>query len=229
MIQNTIDEIKAKKDGLLNWETFKTQKIQQVYIEMINKSKTELYTLNKYQVTEKLIQYVKMIPRFFDFCGEYKKELLLNEIRSYAENLAQEYIQRKNEELMIKRKNIENNYKFRKDLESEDDKYSDDSYKKRKSDSESEDDKYSDNSYKKRKSNSESEDDKYSNNSDSEDDNYSESDSKEEERDEDIEKLARRVIRGDFGNGEERRKRLGKKYAPVQNRVNEILGFSKRY
>ena len=39
----------------------------------------------------------------------------------------------------------------------------------------------------------------------------------------DIETLARAVIRGDYGNGEERRRRLGDKYAVVQKRVNEIV------
>lgn len=36
--------------------------------------------------------------------------------------------------------------------------------------------------------------------------------------------LARRVIAGEFGNGDERKRRLGSKYSAVQNRVNEILG-----
>ena len=39
----------------------------------------------------------------------------------------------------------------------------------------------------------------------------------------DIESLAWAVINGDYGNGEERRQRLGASYAVVQARVNEIL------
>ena len=39
----------------------------------------------------------------------------------------------------------------------------------------------------------------------------------------DVETLARAVIRGDYGNGEERHRRLGDKYAVVQKRVNEIV------
>lgn len=35
--------------------------------------------------------------------------------------------------------------------------------------------------------------------------------------------MARAVIRGDYGNGEELRCRLGEKYAAVQRRVNELL------
>ncbi len=39
----------------------------------------------------------------------------------------------------------------------------------------------------------------------------------------DIESLAWDVINGDYGNGEERRRRLGANYSAVQQRVNEIL------
>ncbi len=35
--------------------------------------------------------------------------------------------------------------------------------------------------------------------------------------------LARRAIAGEFGNGEERKRRLGMNYAAVQRRVNEML------
>lgn len=43
----------------------------------------------------------------------------------------------------------------------------------------------------------------------------------------DIENLAQRVIKGEFGNGEERKVLLGGNYEKVQQRVNEILGSSK--
>lgn len=39
----------------------------------------------------------------------------------------------------------------------------------------------------------------------------------------DIDALARAVINGDYGNGEERRRRLGSNYAAVQRRVNQML------
>lgn len=38
-----------------------------------------------------------------------------------------------------------------------------------------------------------------------------------------IDELAREVIRGTFGNGDERKCRLGTLYDPVQKRVNEIV------
>ena len=36
--------------------------------------------------------------------------------------------------------------------------------------------------------------------------------------------LAQRVIRGDYGNGQERKDKLGKLYSVVQNKVNELFG-----
>lgn len=39
----------------------------------------------------------------------------------------------------------------------------------------------------------------------------------------DIDDLARRVIKGEFGNGDARKKALGSNYAAVQKRVNEML------
>ena len=41
--------------------------------------------------------------------------------------------------------------------------------------------------------------------------------------DEIIDILAKRTIKGDYGRGEERRKKLGKLYSVVQNRVNEMV------
>ena len=43
-----------------------------------------------------------------------------------------------------------------------------------------------------------------------------------------IDELAIRVIRGEFGNGPIRRNKLGYLYPLVQNRVNQILGISKK-
>ena len=44
-----------------------------------------------------------------------------------------------------------------------------------------------------------------------------------------IEILAKRVIKGEFGNGKERKKKLGELYPFVQNKVNEILGCNTIY
>jgi hypothetical protein len=39
----------------------------------------------------------------------------------------------------------------------------------------------------------------------------------------DVDAMARAVIRGDYGNGDERKRRLGSYYSIVQARVNEML------
>lgn len=39
----------------------------------------------------------------------------------------------------------------------------------------------------------------------------------------DVDAMARAVIRGDYGNGDERKRRLGSYYPIVQRRVNEML------
>lgn len=43
----------------------------------------------------------------------------------------------------------------------------------------------------------------------------------------DVDALARAVIRGDYGNGDERKRRLGNRYAEVQARVEQILAGGK--
>ena len=44
-----------------------------------------------------------------------------------------------------------------------------------------------------------------------------------------VNRLADLVIQGRYGNGEERKNKLGSWYAPVQNEVNRRLGYSKRH
>lgn len=44
----------------------------------------------------------------------------------------------------------------------------------------------------------------------------------------DIEEMAKKVIRGEFGNGEKRKKLLGDKYAEIQKRVNELMKSEKK-
>ena len=40
-----------------------------------------------------------------------------------------------------------------------------------------------------------------------------------------IESLAQATLRGEYGNGDDRRRRLGNNYAAVQARVNQLLGI----
>ena len=50
-----------------------------------------------------------------------------------------------------------------------------------------------------------------------------ESNSKIDLSEKDIEKLAKEVIRGNFGNGQERKDLLGENYEEIQKRVNELM------
>lgn len=61
---------------------------------------------------------------------------------------------------------------------------------------------------------------------------YTEEDSKRHDddvRDKWTDEMADRVIRGELGNGEERKRKLGNRYAEVQKRVNEKLSHSDIY
>ena len=114
IIQLTEERIVSKKNGLLNWDSIKLQKLQQAFIEMNNKSKTELNTLNLNEIAEKLVQHIKMIPNFFFFCKDKeRKNEVLEQIRISAKQIAQEYLDRKNTEIQEKQEQerINNNYK----------------------------------------------------------------------------------------------------------------------
>ena len=50
-----------------------------------------------------------------------------------------------------------------------------------------------------------------------------ESNSKIDLSENDVEKLAKEVIRGNFGNGQERKDLLGENYEKIQKRVNELM------
>lgn len=65
---------------------------------------------------------------------------------------------------------------------------------------------------------------KWQDNKEVHDENSKDSDtSKDQEEEFDIDAAARDVIRGKYGNGEERKKALGEDYAMVQKRVNELM------
>lgn len=103
IIQLTEERIFSRKNGLQNWDTIKLQKLQQAFIEMNNKSKTDLNSLNLNEITEILVQHIEMIPKFFDFCKESeRKKEILEQIRINAKQIAQEYLNRKNKEIKEK-------------------------------------------------------------------------------------------------------------------------------
>ena len=65
---------------------------------------------------------------------------------------------------------------------------------------------------------------KWTDNKESHDENSKDSEtSEEQEKEFDLDAAARDVIRGKYGNGEERKEALGEDYAMVQKRVNELM------
>ena len=210
-IQSAIEKIYFKKNTLQNWDTIKHQKIQDAYIEMSNKAKTDLKTLDVNKVTQILVEHIKLIPKFFDFCKEEeKKNQLLNEITIKAKIIANEYVQNKTNEI-AKQKKIDEQFtqlnnerinmvkavnETRQQLENA-------------------------------KRNWEQEKNNLIHQI--EEQRRAQQQQSANNQNVDIENLARRVINGEFGNGQERRNRLGNLFPAVQNRVNEILGFPKRY
>ena len=249
IIQSTEEKIYLRKNGLQNWDTIKLQKVQQAFIEMANKSKGELNTLNLEKVTQILVEHVSKIPKFFDFCKEKERENeVLDEIRICAKKLAQEYINRKNKELKEKKEqeqiknNLNNmikageaklkeNEKRNKNLEK--------LFQDTKRDlerqqiiiqNEREKNMNEINNLRntieevKKKANEE-----INRVIASSKPNINEDERRREERRRYIEHMADLVLQGRFGNGEARRRVLGGDYNEIQNRVNERLGLSKRY
>lgn len=249
IIQSTEEKIYLRKNGLQNWDTIKLQKVQQAFIEMANKSKGELNTLNLEKVTQILVEHVSKIPKFFDFCKEKERENeVLDEIRICAKKLAQEYINRKNKELKEKKEqeqiknNLNNmikageaklkeNEKRNKNLEK--------LFQDTKRDlerqqiiiqNEREKNMNEINNLRntieevKKKANEE-----INRVIASSKPNINEDERRREERRRYIEHMADLVLQGRFGNGEARRRVLGGDYNEIQNRVNERLGLPKRY
>ena len=204
-VQKTMEKINSNKIILPKWETIKFEKIQKAYIEMNNKAKTELNSLDINKVTNILIEYVKKIPYFFDFNDNGKKKELLNELSIIANSIGEDYIQRKKEEEKKNNELIKKIMEEEKRLEMERKKLEEE---KRRIEEE----------------NRRIEEERRR----IEEQRRMEEQRINAERNR-IEDLARRTLRGEFGNGQARRNNLGNDYAAVQNRVNEILGIAKRH
>ena len=249
IIQSTEEKIYLRKNGLQNWDTIKLQKVQQAFIEMANKSKGELNTLNLEKVTQILVEHVSKIPKFFDFCKEKERENeVLDEIRICAKKLAQEYINRKNKELKEKKEqeqiinNLNNMIKAGEAKLKEKEKRNknlEKLFQDTKRDlerqqiiiqNEREKNMNEINNLRntieevKKKANEE-----INRVIASSKPNINEDERRREERRRYIEHMADLVLQGRFGNGEARRRALGGDYNEIQNRVNERLGLSKRY
>ena len=212
-IQSAIEKIYFKKNTLQNWETIKHQKIQDAYIEMSNKAKTDLKSLDINKVTQILVEHVKLIPKFFDFCKEEeKKKQLLNEITIKAKIIANEYVQNKTNEI-TKQKKIDEQFTQLNNQRINMEKAVNETRQQLEN----------------AKRNWEQEKRNLMNQIEEQRRAEQQRNANNQNQNVDIENLARRAINGEFGNGQARRNRLGNLFPAVQNRVNEILGYSKRY
>jgi len=244
-IQITEERILSKKNGLQNWDTIKLQKLQQAFIEMTNKSKSDLRSLNANEITEKLVEHINLIPKFFDFCkdNERKKEII-NEIRISARQIAQDYINNKTEEIKKTKqheeitKNLQNMIILEEKRAKEEEKKRielenrlQEQERKRKEleiiRGQQDQQRIQEIENLKRIIQGIREENERRENERRENEKRRIAEGNEHRAY--IENLARRTINGEFGNGEERKNRLGHLFPEVQNRVNEILGYSKRY
>ncbi len=128
-IQKTLEKINFKKNSMENWDVVQNQLIQKAIIEMSNKAKNNLNTVDFNTVVNILCNHIDKIPGFFDSCKiNEKKNIIRNLIRDNAKNIASEYINKKVEEERIKREHerqineinlkLKEQEKKRKDLES---------------------------------------------------------------------------------------------------------------
>ena len=235
IISQTEDKILSKKNSLQNWNTIKTQLLQKAYIEMTNKSKTNLNTKELSKIIEILVLHIQSIPKFFDECKtEQRKNELISEIKTNANPIAQDYIKRIEEEEKRKREEEERERAYRRQLEEaerrriEAERRAEAERRKRE-----EENRRRQEEEKRRRQEEENrrrrQEEENRRRQEEERRRREEEERRRQEHRNHIEDLARRTIRGEFGNGGVRRQRLGGLYNEVQNRVNEILGCKKRY
>ena len=267
IIQLTEERIFSRKNGLQNWDTIKLQKLQQAFIEMNNKSKTDLNTLNLNEVTEILVQHIEMIPKFFDFCKENeRKKEVLEQIKINAKQIAQEYLNRKNKEIKEKTEHEEMTKNLQNVIKAEEARYKEEEKRRKEAERIAEEQKRKvEQEQKLRQQEVEKtrneinnlkkviEDEKRRREEENrrrieeenrrrreeenrrriEEENRRRAEEENRRRAEEhrryIDDLATKVINGQFGNGQARRNALGNLFNEVQNRVNERLGFAKRY
>ena len=208
MIQQTKNKIMNDSNSLSNWSDRKIILIQNGYTIMIQKSNTDLKTKDLNQIINILVNEVIISPRFFDSCkNENQKNEIINELKKHAKEIGNSYLKKKNEE-ELKKKEYEDRINNERKQAEEKIKLEKEKLERYKQEIERQE--------RERQERERIERERQIQN--------------QNEYNARIEDLANRVIRGDFGNGvQQRRNRLGDLFAPVQNRVNEKLGYAKRY
>ena len=229
------DKITAKKSSLQDWNSVKSQLLQKAYIEMTNKSKTNLNTTDASKIIGILVSHLDTVPKFYDPCKtEQRKAELISELKSSASPIANDYIKRIQEEEKRRREEEEREREYRRRLEEAEERRREaerraEAERRRREEENrrrAEEDRRRREAEERRRRDEE-------NRRRAEEDRRRREEEERRRREQDhrnhIEDLANRVIRGEFGNGRDRQNRLGGLYAEVQNRVNEKLGYRKRY
>ena len=249
ILKSTEEKIYSKKNELPNWETIKLERVQKAIIEMNNKAKNELNTLNLEQVTKILIEHIKMIPKFFDSCKEKERENeVLEQIKIKAKDIAQEYLNRKNKEIKERKEFEETNNNLKKIIKIEEGKFKEEEKRRKETEKLLDETKknferqqiITQNELEKNRMEIDNlrkaiEDEKRRAKEEverileSQKQKISDEERKTEERRRYIDHMADLVMAGRFGNGEARRIALGAEYNEIQNRVNERLRLPKRY
>ena len=207
MIQQTKNKIMNDSNSLSNWSDRKIILIQNGYTIMIQKSNTDLKTKDLNQIINILVNEVIISPRFFDSCkNENQKNEIINELKKHAKEIGNSYLKKKNEE-ELKKKEYEDRINNERKQAEEKIKLEKEKLERYKQEIERQE--------RERQERERIERERQIQN--------------QNEYNARIEDLANRVINGEFGVGQQRRNRLGDLFAPLQNRVNEKLGYAKRY
>ena len=231
IVSQTEDKVNAKKSTLESWNSIKTQLLQKAFIEMTNKSKSNLGTKDSSKIIELLVSHIETIPQFFDPCKtEQRKSELISELKKSANPIANDYIKRVEEEERRRREEEERERRWRRQLEEE-------AERRREAERRAEAERQRREQEERRRR---QEEENRRRRQEEENRRRWEEENRRRREEEDrrrreqehrnhIEDLANRVINGEFGNGAQRQQRLGGLFYEVQNKVNEKLGSSFRY
>ena len=232
IVSQTEDKINSKKSTLQNWQSVKSQLTQKAYIEMTNKSKSNLNTKDSSKIIEILVSHIESIPQFFDPCKtDQRKSEVISQLKSDAKPIAEDYIKRVEEEEQRKREEEERERRYRRQLEEAEERRRE---AERRAEYERQRREQEERRRRQEEENRRRRQEEENRRRRQEEENRRRREEEERRRREDehrrhIEDLARRVIRGEFGNGRQRQNRLGGEYHEVQNKVNEMLGCGFRY
>ena len=232
IISQTEDKINAKKSTLESWNSVKTQLLQKAYIEMTNKSKSNLNTKDSSKIIELLVSHIETIPKFYDPCKKEQRKLeLISELKENAIPIANDYIKRVEEEERRREEEEERERRYRRQLEEAEERRRE---AERRAEEERRRRQEEENRRRREEENRRRRQEEENRRRRQEEENRRRREEEDRRRREQehrnhIDDLARRVLRGEFGNGRERERRLGGLFHEVQNKVNEMVGCSFRY